>query len=58
MIRSPGVQPRASQIAARVLNRIALAWLFIDGSFELLADNGRHPAFYMDFCEVIADYFG
>lgn len=32
--------------------------VFVDGSFELLADHGRHPAFYVDFCEVIADYFG
>jgi hypothetical protein len=31
---------------------------FIDGSWELLADHGSHPAFYVDFCEVIADYFG
>ena len=32
--------------------------VFIDGSFELLADHGSHPGFYVDFCEVIADYFG
>lgn len=32
--------------------------VFVDGSFELLADHGSHPAFYVDFCEVIADYFG
>ena len=25
--------------------------VFIDGTFELLADNGRHPGFYMDFCD-------
>ena len=25
---------------------------FIDGSFSLLADHGRHPGFYIDFCEV------
>ena len=23
---------------------------FIDGSFFLLADHGRHPGFYIDFC--------
>jgi hypothetical protein len=28
--------------------------VFIDGSFSLLADNGRHPGFYADFCEDIA----
>ncbi len=28
--------------------------VFIDGSFSLLADNGRHPAFYADFCQDIA----
>lgn len=32
--------------------------VFVDGSFELLADHGSHPAFYVDFCDVIADYFG
>jgi hypothetical protein len=32
--------------------------VFIEGSFELLADHGSHPAFYLDFCEVLADYFG
>lgn len=32
--------------------------VFIEGSFELLADHGDHPAFYVDFCEVLADYFG
>ena len=31
--------------------------VFIEGSFELLADHGRHPGFYIDFCEVIDDYF-
>ena len=32
--------------------------VFIDGSFELLADNGSHAAFYIDICDVIANYFG
>jgi hypothetical protein len=30
---------------------------FIEGSFELLADHGSHPGFYMDFCEMVSDYF-
>ena len=30
---------------------------FIEGSFSVLADNGRHPGFYVDFCEVLEDYF-
>jgi len=29
--------------------------VFIEGSFELLADNGPHPGFYADFCELAAD---
>jgi hypothetical protein len=32
--------------------------IFIDGSFELLADNGPHPGFYMDFCDIAADLIG
>jgi hypothetical protein len=32
--------------------------VFIDGSFELLADNGRHPGFYMDFCDLAAHLIG
>jgi len=32
--------------------------VFVEGSFELLADHGRHPGFYVDYCDVIADYFG
>jgi hypothetical protein len=32
--------------------------VFIDGSFELLADNGKHPGFYMDFCDIAADLIG
>lgn len=31
--------------------------VFIEGSFELLADHGRHPGFYIDFCQVLEDYF-
>ena len=30
---------------------------FIEGSFELLADHGSHPGFYLDFCPVLSDYF-
>ena len=32
--------------------------IFIDGSFDVLADNGRHPGFYIDFCEIAADLIG
>jgi hypothetical protein len=32
--------------------------IFIDGSFELLADNGRHPGFYTDFCDIAVDLIG
>lgn len=31
--------------------------VFIEDSFELLADHGRHPGFYLDFCEVATEYF-
>ena len=31
--------------------------VFVEDSFELLADNGAHPGFYIDFCEVVEDYF-
>ena len=31
--------------------------VFIEDSFELLADHGRHPGFYIDFCELLEDYF-
>jgi len=31
--------------------------VFLDGSFELIKDAGRHPGFYVDFCEIMADYF-
>jgi hypothetical protein len=30
---------------------------FIEGSWSLLADNGRHPGFYIDFCDMASDYF-
>lgn len=30
---------------------------FIEDSWFLLADNGRHPAFYIDFCAEMTDYF-
>jgi hypothetical protein len=32
--------------------------IFIDGSFQLLADNGRHPGFFADFCDIAADLIG
>jgi len=32
--------------------------VFIDGSFELLADNGRHPGFYADFCDIALELIG
>ena len=32
--------------------------VFIEGSFELVADHGSHPGFYLDFCPALADYFG
>lgn len=31
--------------------------VFLEESFELLADRGRHPGFYVDFCDVLTDYF-
>ncbi len=31
--------------------------VFIEGSFELLADHGSHPGFYVDFCDVLEEYF-
>jgi len=30
---------------------------FIEGSFQLLADHGRHPGYYFDFCGFMSDYF-
>ena len=30
----------------------------IDGSFELLANNGSHPGFYLDFCGLANDLIG
>jgi hypothetical protein len=32
--------------------------VFIDGSFAVLADNGAHPGFYIDFCELARDLIG
>jgi hypothetical protein len=31
--------------------------VFIDGSFSLLKDAGRHPGFYIDFCAEATIYF-
>lgn len=31
--------------------------VFIEGSWFLLADHGRHPAFYIDFCAEMTAYF-
>ena len=31
--------------------------VFIEDSWSLLQDAGRHDAFYLDFCEVMDDYF-
>lgn len=31
--------------------------VFIEDSWSLLADNGRHPGFYVDFCAEMRDYF-
>jgi hypothetical protein len=31
---------------------------FIDDSFEILADRGRHPGFYIDYCGVLEDLIG
>ena len=32
--------------------------IFIEGTDELLADNGRHPGFYADFCDIANDLIG
>ena len=32
--------------------------IFIEGTFDLLADNGRHPGFYLDFCDIATDLIG
>ena len=32
--------------------------IFIEGTFELLADNGSHPGFYEDFCNIATDLIG
>ena len=31
--------------------------VFIEDSWSLVRDSGRHPAFYFDFCEVMTEYF-
>ena len=31
--------------------------VFIEGSWSLLADHGRHPGFYFDFCAFMTEYF-
>ena len=31
--------------------------VFIEGSWQLLADRGSHPGFYIDFCEFMEEYF-
>ena len=31
--------------------------VFVEGSYELLADHGRHPVFYLDFCAEMEAYF-
>lgn len=31
--------------------------VFIEGSWSLLADNGSHPGFYIDFCAEMTAYF-
>lgn len=32
--------------------------VFVDGSFEVVADNGSHPGFFTDFCEIANDLIG
>jgi hypothetical protein len=32
--------------------------IFIDGSFEVVADSGEHPGFYVDFCELATNLIG
>ena len=32
--------------------------IFVDDSFELLADSGQHPGFYADFCDIANDLIG
>ena len=31
--------------------------VFVEGSWSLVADHGRHPGFYFDFCDFMRDYF-
>lgn len=30
---------------------------FVEDSFALLGDHGRHPGFYIDYCQVLEEYF-
>jgi hypothetical protein len=32
--------------------------VFIEGSFELLAESGAHPGFFTDFCDIATDLIG
>jgi len=32
--------------------------VFIEGTFELVADNGAHPGFFIDFCDIANDLIG
>lgn len=32
--------------------------IFIEDSFELLRDSGSHPAFYIEFCDIVTDVIG
>jgi hypothetical protein len=32
--------------------------VFLEGTFEVLADNGAHPGFYTDFCNLATDLIG
>jgi hypothetical protein len=32
--------------------------VFIEGSFELLAESGSHPGFFIDFCHIATDLIG
>ncbi|MGY1615350.1 hypothetical protein ACI797_01260 [Geodermatophilus sp. SYSU D00691] len=34
-----------------------LSWEFVEGSFELLEEHGRHEGFFLDFCAFVEDYF-
>lgn len=32
--------------------------IFFDDTFEVVADNGAHPGFYIDFCDLASDLIG